>query len=136
MYIIMQYISKGGQQSFPCHAAPSMAVGTLSRVLTHPPEIKKDSLSKSFVITRATNKVAERAGFEPANAFTRYSISNRAPSAILSHLSIDYSIVFMLDIACFSGGESEIRTHEAGFSRLLDFESSAFDQLGHLSSNP
>ncbi len=31
------------------------------------------------------------------------------------------------------GGESGIRTHEAGISRLHDFESCAFDQLGHLS---
>ncbi len=87
--------SSGGEGGIPSllrhpgarDTRPSVAVGTLARVLTHPPEIKKDSLSKSFVITRATNKVAERAGFEPANAFTRYSISNRAPSAVLSHLS-------------------------------------------------
>ena len=32
-----------------------------------------------------------------------------------------------------SGGESGIRTHETGVSRLHDFESCAFDQLGHLS---
>jgi hypothetical protein len=76
-----------------------MAVGTLARVLTHPPEIKKDSLSKSFVITRATNKVAERAGFEPANAFTRYSISNRAPSAILSHLSTSIQLSILCKLA-------------------------------------
>jgi hypothetical protein len=31
------------------------------------------------------------------------------------------------------GGESEIRTHEAG-NHLLAFEASAFDQLGHLST--
>ena len=33
------------------------------------------------------------------------------------------------------GGESGIRTHETAHHSLLDFESSAFGQLGHLSSN-
>ena len=33
------------------------------------------------------------------------------------------------------GGESGIRTHGTAFSGTLDFESSAFDQLSHLSFN-
>ena len=106
------------------YRAPPLAKGSKKEV----PALSLKPLANSLM--------AERAGFEPARELlTPYSISNRAPSAILSHLSIDYSIVFMLDIACFSGGESEIRTHEAVISRLLDFESSAFDQLGHLSLN-
>ena len=74
--------------------------------------------------------MAERKGFEPLNGLTRYTISNRAPSARLSHLSMIY-IKFLyhriLIRTFLSGGESGIRTHGT-ITGSLDFESSAFNR--------
>ena len=105
-----------------------MAVGTLARVLTHPLqlEIKKDFLSKSFVFNNGgEGGIRTRERFHTLLDFQSSAFSRTQPPL---------HIYLIMDTIQY-GGESEIRTHEAGFSRLLDFESSAFDQLGHLSSN-
>ena len=70
------------------YRAPPLAKGSKKEV----PALSLKPLANSLM--------AERAGFEPARELlTPYSISNRAPSAILSHLSTSIQLSILCKLA-------------------------------------